>query len=707
MCKLPQLILLVGVCFVGSVVREVNAQEPISVLEQSVTPATSDTSPSDLLVPKPLAPQASGIEEVKARPAAVASSDEPKKLSDANAAPLAEAKRKEKLSGEGVSLASVAEPILSASAKDPSQRRLQEIVLRARESLDPNDLPDIEEAKQELYQAIARVQSYVGIETRRGQQWSDFLKLDEIIEEVEKKTPDFRRFIYFEMNMRQNYPGLENGPMLELRRALDKARRALTYGRSPETTIEVLERRIDQFVSTLNEGAETDLPPARAEFETVYQLGRIANYFHEMEQTPWALTELRSQFGVPNVQVYAKESILNRFLSRPVAQPSPVDECILGTRILGRAFLSGNVSADILPMHNGVAMKLNMSANMTSTNRGYNRGVVLRTTGSSPVFATKTVYASLDGISSSPTEVATNLMTSVNGIEHRLRIVRRIARKQAAKQKPQADAISEGRLQTRLRQEYDQQVEEQLMQARGQLASVRQKSQTRPEFQRLDVPRPSLAVYSTSNTVNANVMQAATFQLAASEPCKIKRPRTSQVVLELHESALNNLLHSVLAGRTIRHHDLDDLAMQILGRVPEELAEMENQEQFEVEFPTYNPISVELANNQVRLTLRFAQVTGADRTLRGATVSVTYSPSYRRGVFTLRRDGDLEIDVTSARSNIARTSLNSALRAKMEPLFKETIVTEKLDLSTMFPNARNLVLNWIKIDSGWAQIGLR
>lgn len=594
------------------------------------------------------------------------------------------------------------EPKIQVLSSDPSSRALQEVVLRAVDQLDGQRIPRFETAKVDLENAIFQVQNYVGIGTQKGQAWDSFLRMDEIREELAKDRPSFAKFAELEMNMRQNYVGLENVPFVNLRDSLNKVKRSLKYGSDPDRTIRVITTRMEALVDSLNEVAPSGSGAKRAE-----DVGRIANYLYEAEQTPWLLTELRQRFSAPNVQVYARESLLNRLLFRSVARPSPVNECILGTRILGQACLRGSVSADVLPMHGGVALNLNLSGHLSSNNRGYNRGVVLRTTGSSPVFASKQIVVTPNGISSSPASVATNLMTSINAIEHRFRIVRRIAKKKAGQQKAQADAIAQGRMQTKLRTQYDQQVEEQLTEARGQLSKVKQQAQSSPEFRRLEIPRLTPAVYSTNNTVNADVVQAASYQLAASKPCSIIRPGSSEIVVEVHQSVAINTLETLLADRTIRHHDLDDFAKQILGEVPEGFADELDTDPWTITMVAFNPVQIDFDEDKIKLTLRFARMEGNERDINGAIVSVMYRPSYSRGILTLRREGDLEIELPTVRSANQATVLRSAVRKKLDPIFKEEIQTEKIDLTERFPNAPTLVVDWIKIDDGWLQVGLR
>ena len=131
----------------------------------------------------------------------------------------------------------------------------------------------------------------------------------------------------------------------------------------------------------------------------------------------------------------------------------------------------GAVNVDLLPMTGGVSAQLNLNANLTTRSNGFNRGVVIGATSYSPVNVTKQIFVTPSGISASPTNVATNLQSSLDAIAHRSRMVRRIARRKAAEQKPLADAIAEGRMQNRIRNQYNEQIDQQWSTANTRLAS--------------------------------------------------------------------------------------------------------------------------------------------------------------------------------------------------------------------------------------------
>lgn len=589
--------------------------------------------------------------------------------------------------------------VLTASATEPAARSLQNILIQAKQGLDENAFPNPEVSKSELEFALYELENFVGIGTDNGQAWNRFLRLDELRDELQKKKPSESALVDLEMNMRQNYLGLEYSQFTKLRDKLNQYFRALRYGSSPDRSISSLDKLMSQLVDELNS------PSEGSGLERSSKVGTMVNYLHESGQVPWAVSQLRREFSTPNIQVYAQESLVNRLLMRPVTQPSPVDECILGTRILGRACLQGSVSADLVPMTGGVSLRLNMSASMTSQNKGYNRGVVFNTTGSSPIFASKQIYVTPNGVSSSPATATTNLQSQIDSIEHRLRIVRRIAKKKAAEQKPQADAIAQGRLQNKVQTQYDEQVTTQLSQASGQLSTLRQTQ--RPEFARVGLAKPSFAVYSTDSTVNGNLTQAASYQLAATSNCPIAKPSSSEVVVEGHQSAVINALDSLLGGRTIRSENLDEFAQQILGEVPEEISKEANGEAWSITFAKFHPVEIEFDDDQIKVNIRILKLTRGEQSLNDpASISLTYNPSYSDGVLKLRREADIEIEFLR-NSGLEATVLRSFLKLKMESTFKEEIVTKRIDLAKQLPNAPKLEINSLKIDNGWVQVGLR
>ena len=588
----------------------------------------------------------------------------------------------------------------TASATDPFARDIQNIASQARKQLNANTLPKLPVARQQLLTAIDNLERYLQTNPSSRESWRSFLRLDAMRTEVEKEKPSVALLTDLEMAMRQNYLGLEFQPYTAVRDGLASFRHTLRWGANPEQSIELLDTRLERLVETLNEPiSEADLNEA---------VSVVTLYLEQSNQSLGSLAAFRSKYSQPNIQAQVRESFITRILARPVAQPNAVNECLLGTRVVGSAYLNGSVTADLLPSTNGISLSLILNANMTTNSTGYNRGVVLRSTGGSPIHAAKQINFSPTGISSTPTSVATNLSTQINAIEHRSRIVRRIAKRKAAETQPQANMIAEGRLQYRVSSQFDQQVEGQLSQSRVQLASFQQRAQSRPELARIGIPKPTYSYNSSSNAVHAIATQRASAQLAAPRSSPLPQASDAQIFIDAHESVVMNAIDVFLSGRTIRNHELDNLASQFGAKVTPELQAEADGEPWSITFASIHPILIEMNDGLVKITLRISKMTRGDQPLNQDTVvTATYRPSISNGYLRLDREGEMEINFIG-RGGIGSVSLKPFIKGKFEKTFKPVLVNAPINLPIPNnPAIPRLQVSNLIIDNGWAQVSLK
>ncbi len=576
--------------------------------------------------------------------------------------------------------------------------RLRQVLIDAKNNIDAGRRPRLDEAQAKLAQALESLERYVGVGTTNGEKWSKFLRLPKLRELLADETPSRADLHDLEMSMRQNYLGLEYPQFIRLREALTGLANAVRFTVPEDRFRAVFNKNLDQTLEEIGKQSSDD--------DTLeLQLGEVLADLTQANQ-PSAAQQLRGIFSSPNVNVIVDGRLVNRLVSRPVSQPSPVSDNILGTQIVGDAYLGGNVSAQLIPMSQGIGLQLNLNATMNSQTLGFNRGVVITASSWSPVLASKQIFVTDGRVSTSGYSVQTSLQSSIENIDHRRRIVRRIAGRRAAKMKPQADFIAETKLQDRLGTQFSQQVDEQVAQAQGQLDKLRQ--QPRPELGRLGIELPQLAMYSTSSDIHASATHSARHQLAAPGPCMLPRPASALVVGQLHQSAINNALETILAGRVIRNKDLGGYAHQIAGKVPDKLREETKEDPWSITLGTFRPIRIDLDDGLINLTVRIDRSErGKDRIREPFNVSVSYLPQFSGSRLMLTRQGDVE--VTSKETGIRATALRAFLKKKFDSSFQKSIVTEPLDLSK-YPQVQNLRLNLdqlaVHIDDGWLQVAI-
>jgi hypothetical protein len=592
--------------------------------------------------------------------------------------------------------------LVSATTVRPSQTEaLVQALEQAKSELSVEKIPSLGVARLSLQQALDSLEQFVQVGTKNGDNWSRFLHLPELKEQLASDRPSYPKLLELQMNMRQNYLGLEYPQFIRLREAIEKYVDAARFHTQEESFIRFLQQSLDESIAQLQSAHQID-------DVSEFQLGNIVANLHQSHQAPSALSKLRSAFSRPNVRVSIDERLVNRLVSRTVAQPQPVDDCILGTRILGQAFLNGDVSAKLLPMNGGLGLQLNLAGCISSQNQGYNRGVVLGTSSISPVFASKDIYLSLHGISTAPPRVSTQLQSTIHSISHHSRLVRRIASRRAAKQKPQADAIAEEKMRTRLSSQFGQQVDEQARDAHQQLVELRQLSV--PEVKRVGLERPQLALYSSHSEVDASAVQAASFQLAATESCPLPRPATALAVAQIHQSAVSNALEPILAGRVLRNTDLGSYARQLSAEVSDEMRQEIEGEPWSITFNPYRPVNIEFDGGLINITLRIIRMTRGDETLNEAlSIRTAYLPSFDGEVISLSRQADVIVTSDRETRGVRATTLRSFIKTKFDKTFRESIVTDQIDLE-QFPQLEKLRLNYkqleFNIDQGWLQVSI-
>lgn len=579
---------------------------------------------------------------------------------------------------------------------------LKSAIERGRKALAVSRLPDPKAAKQRLVSQMESFERYLGgAESTNAKAWFKFLKWKELLAEVAKNVPNLRTLTDVELRYQQNILGLEYAPFQEMRQAIAAYIDAERFGGNPEGTIKALDDQLARLLKTIDSQSEA------TELERSREIGQMADYLISSNQSPELLTAFRSAYSQPNVRLMVGEAFVNRAIGRPVNQPNPVDECVLGTRVLGNSIINGNVFADLVPQNNGVGLQLTLNGSFASNNIGYNRGVKVYTTGASPIYASKRITITPEGTQTQPAVASTNLQTSINSIDHRLRIVRRIASRKAAEQKPEANAIGQYRLQSRLAQQFNDQIETQLAQGGGNLNGLSVLKQERVELRRLGVPKPAWDLKSNDTHIVANVKEAASSQLAA--PAVLpSTSSTSDIVAQVHQSLPMNLAESVLGGRTLHSWEMDDLVRQYTSDVPAELVKESQGEPWSLTFASQHPVEVEFQDGLVTVTLRIAKMANQDQTLdQPATVTAKYKPVLGSGYLTLERQGEVDLKFVRAASGIRAVALRSFFKGKFDKLFREKSQPQRVIFPTQIPNVSQLAVSNVTFNKGWAQFTLQ
>jgi hypothetical protein len=565
--------------------------------------------------------------------------------------------------------------------------------------LDPSKFPDISQSRANLDQQIRNFDRYLESSPSQGPLWKSFLKWNDLQKELAEPTPNPEALNDLEKRFRQNYAGLEYSPFVGLRDALSKYVQDSRMARDPNTTMQILKNRLSKLSERMQ------LPDMERDPKAIHDLAQLVAYMKQANQSPEFVSSILSRYSQPNIRAIVSDDFLRKSFARPVDQANPVNEVILGTTIIGQSILCGNVSPVLLENPNQATLRLLMNADFASVNKGYNRGVVLNTTGSADVVACETLSLGDTGLMAlGDTGADAQLSTVIQSIEHRLKIVRKIAAKQAAKKKPQADAIGEARMENRIRTQFHQQLTEQLSEANRKLSEAMES----PLISRLGISKPQRNSWSNPEQLGLRWKVQSGTQLASDMPCPFPIDDCG-LTLQIHESVVGNLLDPVLAGRILRSDEIDAYAAQF-GDAAKGIPRKEEDGPWAITLNNFQPVETVFDDNLIKFRVTTSRLEREDQALPNtATVEAAYKIVQADGTIQLERQGDLNVEFAGKVQQGTRgVVLRTFLKNKFEQLFREKLFDSPIRWSDRLPDQfKDLQLCAVGIDDGWLQLQIR
>lgn len=570
----------------------------------------------------------------------------------------------------------------------------------AQRNLDANRLPDINNARKRLDQAMADLENFLSTSPQHQANWLAFLTWNDLRKELNEVEPNQGRFMQFEKTFRQNYFGLEMQQFTRVRDALIAYSHALKYSTDRQNTIAVFAKLLTKLSEKLQ------MPNATQDFESTREIGQSVSLLKQGNQAADLVNAIRGSYSKANARVLLSCEFINNRFSRPVAEANPVNELILGTQLYGQSWLQGYVTPQLVDSSTQATIRLNLTGTFSSQNIGYNRSVKLHTQGSGDVAASETIALTEHGlVPLNDTATDANLSSQINDIEARLRLVRRIATKQAAKQKPEADSIAEGRLENRIRTQFHEQLASQVHQANQKL-----KTPDLPVLTRLGLDRPRRTTWSSPMYLALLWKLQGSDQLSAPTSCPLAVEPTG-VSVQLHESAVTNLLDPVLAGRVLKSEELDTIATQFGDTLGKGFTKnKKDDEPWSVTLAPFHPVEIQLDNSLVTFRIRTSKLDKGDQVLKDpAIIEVDYKIVLINGAIQLERQGEVKINFLGKLSRgVNAVILRSFLKRKFDEVFKQDLLDQPIGITDRLPNElQGMYLSSIQVDDGWIQAHVR
>ncbi len=642
---------------------------------------------------------------------------------------------------------------------------------RARGELNPDTLPDLVRAETEVVKRMAAVESYFDRSTNSSNKsaWLRYLTMGPLMEAIENEESIARRgrpAVELESRLRGIHTGLELAPLVNLRTAVQHYIAALRYS-DPKRGLASINKQLDALSDLFapeekskkganpesSEPIRSPRPLSELSAEDVAQLERLLGGLSDANQATALVSQIRSHFSKPNLRGWVDGRTITDALSRPINNPNDVNDCILGTRMLGRARITGHVTSQLLPSDQYVRLMVRMDGTFTSTARGFHKPITLDTTGLGKVYAARQFAITEKGITLGETIATADLSTQIRRINHPLKLVRKIALRKAAEQRPLAEAISSNKLRDQTLEGFDEQTAEA---AKREFPSIDEA--ITPWFLRLDFPTLTRSIGSTSEAVYSRANLQRPFGLAAlAEPPPLATIRSVDgegvhpggyfSAVQVHQSVLDNTIVNLLAGQTLSPAKINELVAALGIPIPaqvtsspaikaavtstgvepldldiddlsvddvvEAVAEAEPPEEFEVDLHDFRPVFVEAVDQSLRIGLRGTRFSQGDREIsRTLEVAATYRPVISDGAMWLIRDEEVDLSFPGTRRlTISQTAIKTNMEKSFNDLFPKELLHRSFPMppSVKLPTLAGRVLKVSAIDftDGWISIALR
>lgn len=580
------------------------------------------------------------------------------------------------------------------------------------DALDPNQIPEVDSfvlatisAMEEVERSLNQTAGAAG-----ARAWLDYLRFDPLRENLQqwsqihanssaREAAEFRAETAELINSLLarttiNYPGLELAHIPELRRAVRMLDRMTRY-RLRDKTISYVRRIMEGFVKRLRSDDEIE------DASLFFQLDELNRLLRETNQAASLTQWLRAQFAQPNLTIGIGSDLVDDIVSRPFSEPSPVNECLFGTRLVGNSVLTGTISSRLLPARGTARIELLLQGTLSSTTRGYHRPITLDADGYGNVTASKELTISESGVSTEPAIASATVSSRIRRINHPLRIVRRIAMNQAQKDKGRTNTESARRLERKVADGFDEQVASENPLGDGGTKPVQEFVKI---LNRFGVAEPTRYLSSESRYILTTLAQQGHWDLAAPIGPPVLTG-THSIALQIHETIVNNIMTEVIAGRTLTTRQVGLIIKSIM---PEAEVKANGEEFAAIEMSRTRPIVFEARNDSLRMGFRAVRfITGAQDRKKSLEVVAEYTPVRdASGAAFFQREGEIQVATTGTR-DVEYRVLKEKIQVEFERIFPERLLDEPIKLPIDELSGRQIRPREIAIADGWLTLGMR
>lgn len=525
----------------------------------------------------------------------------------------------------------------------------------------PVTAADEQAARQAVRDRAAQLVRYLGPQAAG---WQDYIGWESLKPVLEADDLPTRRQLaglaVANARLYANQPGLERREFRRFRESLDEYRAiapwhmAAAAGGDPTGSYERALRGLAVQLERLQEKRTSETP---------WLTGQALGTIDALGDSPDLVAAVRAALAQPNLHANVSGDFVNAIPRDPVDTIRPVDQCILGTRILGRSRTLASVRFEPVPWPDAIALVARFQGNAYAQTRGYHDPVRIRSSSTTALSAVKRIHFNDAGFVTGAAVADAETRSRIHSIQktggqfgHRL--VERIAWKRAGETKPRSERVGARNAAGTLSENFDVELAAAVAEGRANY-----EDKVRAPLVRRGFFPEILRMSSTANDLQIVTTLARRDQLGADGPPP-PQPSGSDLSLRLHESAVDNYLAVALGGVTLSQDDAD-APLKITGNAPAWLEKAattkppkppadangpalgrdEDDPPFRPWSLTLNstaPVGVTFDANELHVRLRAAVLASDEDEYRNWDIIIRYRVTRQGDRIVLVRTGDIE-----------------------------------------------------------------
>jgi hypothetical protein len=426
--------------------------------------------------------------------------------------------------------------------------------------------------------------------------------------------------------------------------------------------------------------------------------------FSEHEEQAAVSHAIGLHFRNANLRVAVSEEFINRMMPKNMVTHKPVKQTILGADTRGASQIETSLRVDFKADPSAWNIALELDGDIQSNTKSSRHGAVFYNASIASVNAVRDIKISPHGMqmNGSPASVSSSdslkrFSTDWDALPILGDMVRHFAHEEFLEARPIAKRIMQKTISKQTDEEFDKQLQSKVASAQSQL----DKRLIGP-LQSLDLHPMVMDMQSTDSRLIVRYRVASQDQLAANTPRPVA-PGDSQLSLQVHQSAFNNLAGQVVTGdRNWTMQELSDKIAELLQQ-PKKPLDAEAPTDVTVRFNESRPISVEFEEGRLWLTLRIALLEQPGRIhLKNFIIRTSYIPTVDGLQAELTRDGVIGVDGNriGSRDRLPLRIIFSKVFANRAaiPLVSEELLKD--------PRAAGLAVSQLELKDGWLAIAV-